>query len=505
MSETRGWRVLGPWPFAVLGLLAAGFALMLVFSRKAPVIASLDPPMAAPGQTVVVTGEYFGRTEREGSLSLAGEIPPPSLIQSWSDQRIVFVVPEDATSGLVTVANTQGVSRGVLFTNTQSIPTVLQAAGAPGLPLVWSVAPARVQAGQIVTLAGRRFGPGDEGSSVELSGAGGGPVWLVGPRDAVSWGDHEIAFRVPGGVSGVSVRVKTPRGESSSLPLDVGGPISLVDPRTVLVDFRWEVKAQGGKTRGPMTVWGPVPQDATGTVWTLVSSEPQPVTSLRPLTFASGRTESRGTYRLQLTTWTRRWDGFPAGTVPTGSAPAGSPGPSAFWKGVPGLKALTAKWGLETPDPWLRIQRIQTGLGAWTPVLVPLSPRTPEQILASPQADTRELSTLALAVAAQVGIPGRLVSGLWLAPSNKVVSRYWAEVWVAGAGWVPWDVADGAPGNLDNRHFALEVAESVVPRLLPDSQTVGPVVPGTLKMPSAEVGNSVGDLLVSWEITLAEK
>lgn len=482
---------------------------MLTFSRKAPVIAALDPPMAAPGQTVVVTGEYFGRTEREGSLSLAGEIPPPSLLQSWSDQKIVFVVPEDATSGLVTVANTQGVSRGVLFTNTQSIPTVLQAAGAPDLPLLWSVSPARSQAGQIVTLSGRRFGSGDEGSSVVLSGSEGpGPVWAVGPRDALFWGDHEVTFRVPAGLQGASVRVKTPRGETVPLRLEVTGPLTLADPRTVLVDFRWELKDREKKAQGPITVWGPVPQDATGTTWTLVSSDPQPVINLRPFAFVSGGPEARGTYRLQLTTWARRWDGFPAGTVSTGVAPVGQPGPASLWRGVSGLKALTARWGLETPDPWLRIQRIQTGLGAWTPVLVPMAPRTPEQILASKQADTRELSTLAVALATQVGIPGRVVSGLWLAPEDQLVPRYWAEVWVAGAGWVPWDVADGSPGNLDNRHFALEVSESAVRRLLPDSQVLGPLVPGTLQMPSAEAPKSAGnvdELLVSWEITLAQK
>ncbi len=117
-------RLLAVWPFLILGTLAVVFALMLTFSRKAPVIVSLEPSMAAPGQTVVLTGDYFGRTEREGSLSLAGEIPPPSLIQTWTDQKIVFTVPEDATSGLVTVSNSQGTSTGVLFTNTETIPTV---------------------------------------------------------------------------------------------------------------------------------------------------------------------------------------------------------------------------------------------------------------------------------------------------------------------------------------------------------------------------------------------
>jgi len=199
VNELWKTRAVQAWPVLVLALLAVLFVFMLLFSRKAPIISSLEPSMAAPGQQVVVTGDYFGRTEREGSLSLAGEIPPPSLIQSWSDQKIVLVIPEDASSGLVTVSNSQGTSTGVLFTNTSSIPTVLQAAAEPSQPLVWAVLPSQPLPGQVVTLTGRGFGDGDEAVEVEVTTPNQGPVLEVGPAESLLWSGRSVRFRWPGG------------------------------------------------------------------------------------------------------------------------------------------------------------------------------------------------------------------------------------------------------------------------------------------------------------------
>lgn len=503
MSEARGRKPMGVWPFAALGILAVVFVLMLVFSRKAPVITSLEPSMAAPGQEVVAHGEYFGRTEREGSLSLAGEIPPPSLIQFWSDQKIVFIVPADAASGLVTVSNSQGTSTGVLFTNTQSIPTVLQAAGAPGQPLLWSVSPPQPQAGQAVTLLGRGFGSGDEAVSLLIS-TGSGPVFELGARDCLSWSDKTVIFRVPAGAgAATTVRIKTVRGESPSLPLPVSGPVAFMDPRTVTADFRVSLPVSDGQSA---TLWGPVPEAATGTRWVLSQASPVPVGSYRPLVFSFSPAAAgtrQASYRLSLTTWARSWNGFPAGAAVSGDSPPGDEGPKVFWKpAAAALKALTSRWGLEVSDPWLRIQRIQTGLAAALTLEAggPRTPaRTPAQILASQRAGSDEASSLALALAAQGGISGRLVSGLWLGKDGRLVSRVWAEVWLAGAGWVPWDVVDGGPGTLDNRHFPFDLGTASPVRLVPRSETFGPLAPGTLGVPSGEAtGAAAGP--ASWDV-----
>lgn len=511
MNELWKTRAVQAWPVLVLALLAVLFVFMLLFSRKAPIISSLEPSMAAPGQQVVVTGDYFGRTEREGSLSLAGEIPPPSLIQSWSDQKIVLVIPEDASSGLVTVSNSQGTSTGVLFTNTSSIPTVLQAAAEPSQPLVWAVLPSQPLPGQVVTLTGRGFGDGDEAVEVEVTTPNQGPVLEVGPAESLLWSGRSVRFRWPGGATGSSVSVITPRGRSPSLVMGGPGPMGFETPRKITVEFRARV-AQPASTA--LTLWGPVPQRDTGVVWSLVSADPAPLPGRGPaFSWAAGSAADReAVYRLTLTTWSRRWDGLVSGQAPTNQdLPAGDDTPRLLWKpATAALKNLVARWGLETPDPWLKIQRLQTGLAASFPAAVGprekiALTRTPAELLTPGTLTSYEISTLAAFLASQAGLPSRLVEGLWLRGDGTLVGRTWTEVWLAGAGWISWDVIDGNPGALDNKHFGFEVGIPAPIRRLPRSKTFGPAAPGSLVNASGEASGPGAEPVVQWQITRWEK
>lgn len=509
MNEVWARRLLRAWPFLVLALLAVVFVLMLLFSRKAPTIASLEPAMAAPGQQVVVTGDYFGRTEREGSLSLAGEIPPPSLILSWSDQKIVFVVPEDASSGLVSVANSQGTSPGVLFTNTETIPTVLQAAAAPAAPLLWAASPSQPVPGQTVTLLGRGFGFGDEAVSVSVAVTG-GPVIEFGPSESQVWSDRSVSFRWPQGADAAAVSVQTPRGQSAPFVVGTSIPVTLENPRTLVVEFKAKV------TQPPATalvLWGPVPQRSAMTNWSLLSSDPGlPAATRQPLfSWSAGSGgERQAVYKLSLTTWAKRWNGLPSGVTPgMADSPAGDDVQRALWKPASAaLKALTARWGLDTSDPWLKLQRLQTGLAALGaavgPAEAPGLTRTPAELLTSAKFDSYEISSLAVALAGQAGIPARLVGGLWAA-DDAPRPRTWAEAWIPGAGWVSWDVIDGTPGALDNRHFAFDPGTYAPARRAARSQTFGPAAPGTLLPVTGEATGPGPEPVVQWQITRSEK
>lgn len=511
MNELWRKRLLRGWPFLVLGTLAVVFVFMLVFSRKAPVIASLDPPMAAPGQQVVVNGDYFGRTQREGTLSLAGEIPPPSLIQSWSDQKIVFVIPEDASSGLVMVSNSQGTSTGVLFTNTETIPTVLLSAGNPSQPLLWDAVPAQPVSGQLVTLSGRGFGFGDEAVAVKVTTPQGGPVLEVGPEESLVWSDRLVTFRWPPGAGpGTTVSVSTPRGDSSAFPLGGVGPVAWESPRTMAIEYRAKVSLPASTA---VDLWGPVPQRSTGTAWSLGSSDPLPnFTPGRPsFSWPAGSAgERQVVYRLTLTTWAKRWDGFAAGTSPPSQDTPSGEDLSALWKPVaPALKTLAARWGLDTTDPWLRLQRLQTGLAAsFQSAVVPGESngltKTPAELLAAAKLTSYEVSTLAVVLATQAGLAARLVGGLWLGDSGPI-PRTWAEAWIPGAGWVSWDPIDGHPGVLDNRHFAFSTSTAAQARRLPRSKTFGPGPPGSLAIVSGESSGPGPEPVVQWQITLVEK
>lgn len=511
MIDLRTRDLLKSWPFLILGALAVVFVLMLLFSRKAPVIASLEPAMASPGQQITVTGDYFGRTEREGTLTIAGEIPPPSLIQSWTDQKIVFVVPEDASSGLVTVSNSQGTSTGVLFTNTQSIPTVLQAAGEPGLPLLLTAVPAEPVAGQTVTLTGRSFGTGAEASFLRVTTATPGPVLEVGPAETTSWTDRTLSFSWPAGAGpGTVVQVVTPRGESARFGLSGTGPMTFADPRTLVLDLRATFH-QGPSSA--VDLWGPVPDRLTDVAWTLASPSPSLVPGTRPLVFAfpaGSEGDRTASYRLTLTAWARKWDGPPAGPVAGGQdLPASDPRPKDWWAPAAGtLKTLTAKWGLDAPDPWVRIQRVQAGLAAFpfdpTNTSVPGDGRTAAAALASGRLGVWELPSLAAFLAGQSGIPCRLVSGLWLNPNGALAPRVWVETWVAGAGWVSWDPVDGNPGSLDNRHFGFAVGPAWVNRRLAGGKVIGPALPAALGTSSGEAAGPGAEPVVRWELTVGK-
>jgi hypothetical protein len=493
MSEVLT-RVRRAWPVLTLLALAVIFTFMLFFSRKAPVIASLDPAMAAPGETVVVSGDYFGRTPREGSLSIAGEIPPPSLIRSWSDQKIVFDIPEDAASGLVTVANTQGTSQGVLFTNTESIPTVLQTAADPGIPLIANVYPSHPVSGQIVTVNGRGFGSGSDTVVLRVETTG-GPVLNIHPADSLSWTEGSVSFVLPAGAGGDSyLRFSAPRGDSAPYALQAVSPLSFSDPVTMTVEFHAHVTSSR-----PVVVWGPVPR-VLDTKW----SADAPTTAM----WDAGTHDLR--YRLTLTTWSQTaasLSGSPAPAPDTGASP-----PNVWKPATSSLKTLTASWGLDTGDAWQRVQKIQTGLsgfhreaGAHEPAGLSSDPAV---LLASRSLNSFETSSLAVFLSTQAGLTMRLVSGLWLADDNSLRSRTWTEVWLPG-GWIPWDPVDGTPGRLDNRHFAFETSPNSPERRLPRSSTWGRSVPATLGDATGEVTSplSVYDTepVVGWEFTRVEK
>ncbi len=485
-------RLSRAWPILSLLVLAAVFALMLFFSRKAPVITSLEPAMAAPGETVVVTGDYFGRTPREGSLSLAGEIPPPSLIRSWSDQKIVFDVPEDAVSGLVTVSNTQGVSQGMLFTNTETIPTVLQTASAPGIPLIVSVYPPRPVSGQTVTLGGRGFGAGSDAAWVRLET--GSAALTITPGDTEEWTDREISFVLPAGVGADSFVRVSARADSLPYALQASSPVAFGEPRTVTVEFLGTVSAQR-----PVTVWGPVPH-VPQTRWTAEGAT--------TASWGAGTHDLR--YRLTLTSWNQTWSGPVTGLQP---APDADLTATAVWKpAASSLKTLTAPWGLDTADPWQKLQKLQTGLAAFSRHVTANERAAltgdPVQLVAGRSLNSFETSTLAAFVATQAGLSMRLVAGLWLSPDGVLSPRTWTEVWLPG-GWIPWDPVDGTPGNLDNRHFAFETAPAAPERRLPRSATWGRPAPATLGDATGEAvfgaTASAAEPVVRWEVTRVEK
>jgi flagellar hook assembly protein FlgD len=63
-----------------------------------PVIVSVDPSEATVGSTVTIVGSNFGATQSESEVRLGG-VSVGSVISSWSDSQIVFVLPDTFETG----------------------------------------------------------------------------------------------------------------------------------------------------------------------------------------------------------------------------------------------------------------------------------------------------------------------------------------------------------------------------------------------------------------------
>ncbi len=84
------------------------------------------------------------------------------------------------------------------------------------------------------------------------------------------------------------------------------------------------------------------------------------------------------------------------------------------------------------------------------------------QVLQSRYGKCDEMTALFISMNRAVGIPARFVAGY--AYSNSEQYRFgwgghgWAEVWLPGQGWIPFDVTYGEYGYLDASHVTLKIA-----------------------------------------------
>lgn len=500
------------WPLAALVFLAMVFSMMMLFSRKAPVISDIHPSIAAPGDTVTLIGDYFGRTAREGQLTISGLTPPPSVITEWSDQRIVFQVPSDAPSGLVTVSNSQGISSSVLFTNSFSVPTVLKSRPeTPELEITY-VLPSSPVPGQLVTLGGRGFGRADNGSWLTLTApmpSGETISQDISPYQTISWSDQSIQFYLPSGWGDKTVStVHNAKGFSTPLALNPSTPVVLESLRTYHLNFPLEITVNAGS--GNLTILPPLPQGGLN-----LSAKPQ----ADPLQFTSVSQSLSTHWRLTMTVASRRWQGWKAGVeIPLDlPIPPGPALPENLWTSVPGsLKTLSQNWGLDAPDDFLRTKHLLTALRAGFHRAAMGTPNRTNaaSLLSSRMLNPWEAATLSAVVGKQAGLVVRLVRGFYLGESGNLTAHVWVRVWISGASWIdidPWLVLDSAEGSVDaevggfdNRHLPWATDKVYPVRLAPSSRPVSGVLPFTTQTLLAEVTDSLELGSVSWGTPVLE-
>lgn len=131
---------------------------------------SISSRKSSFGSQIIITGEGWGDAQSDSQLVFSGNAP--ANILSWNDGRVVFTVPEAATSG-----NLLGLIHGKSF-----VLAEMQICSLLGLSHDLAVP------GQEVILSGIGFSPGAKAGSVTV-----GKV----VADVVAWGNDGITIKLP--------------------------------------------------------------------------------------------------------------------------------------------------------------------------------------------------------------------------------------------------------------------------------------------------------------------
>jgi hypothetical protein len=165
--------------------LASNAKSFQVGSVLPPLIATLNPDSGRVGDTIEILGSRFGGTGvaiRVLFGALAASTP------TWTDTRILAVVPTGAQTGNVQVAV------GDVTSNTKPFRVVVEP---PPVITIDRLIPARTVVADTVNVVGSGFGATQETGQVTFAGPAGARIEAT----VLAWSETEIRVLVPGGIA----------------------------------------------------------------------------------------------------------------------------------------------------------------------------------------------------------------------------------------------------------------------------------------------------------------
>lgn len=207
---------------SILGVLLLLFSVTYLLSEKAPVIHSISPNVAKPGEMVQISGKYLKSEMNFDSIFFAGRVISDAYIKEWSSSTIKILVPDLCSSGFVSVKTKLGKSNGILFTNALHIPQQIVKDFSSGYPQIISPDSISGMPGDLVKIKGMRFGATINDSHIFLmhdekiiS------LTQLDPLAIEMWSDEEIAFRLPDITFDGQLILSCYQKESQALPCKI--------------------------------------------------------------------------------------------------------------------------------------------------------------------------------------------------------------------------------------------------------------------------------------------
>lgn len=529
---------------ALLLVAAASFAISR-FATPSPRLHALTPQVTTPGRVVSLQGRFFGRERGTSAVSFAGGEPRTSAYRSWSDERIVVVVPASFASGLVRVVTPAGASNGILLTHRDDLPRPVAGSPRPGSPpIVSAVSPSAGAVGEQITISGAGFGASPGAVRFTAAAGGEGAAWpnpviesSSVDLDHVRWSDRVIVVRVPAGVRSGEVSVRNGAGQSAAHEFEVRsevGTVRYLDPRGYAATYAVSIAAAGAAGGVELYLWIPAIPETPAQRHLAepsvnerpIQRDPAGVGLFRFRDPVSGVSrEVRSDYRVRR---------YAVQTTIEPSSVRGYRTDSAFHERFTGGDAVVPSGG-NLPaiaeramrgyvNPLWRarltfdyvVERLQPVAAAGARIAP--AGTGPMQVVAAAIDERRaapyEYALTFSAVARAAGIPARPVAGYLIDDSARAVPHYWAEFYLQDFGWVPvdpameagaallaWHTDDAAVdpwfGTLDSRRIVMAKGISDPQPIARARRLQRPEVPG-LQTAHEDVVGATSEYRTNW-------
>jgi hypothetical protein len=490
------------------------FSVSSRFSDRPPVIENITPSIGNPGDVLVITGQYFGDSRQGGEVHIAGTRPTSSSYIEWTDTRISVRIPPNVGSGLVYVITRDGKSEGVLFTNREHIPVVLEGPSKPGYPYISDISPTKGSVGTLITIEGLNFGM-DRGNSdvyftpllseVDTENQDDESFSMLpatdNDYDYSYWSDREIRVYVPDGVTSGNIKVSTDRGMSNAAYFEVTEPVGtkfLKQKRGYQIQYGVTIDEVSAEAGNSLYVWLPKVYKGLHQRNMEHTSEPKPywenfqgvhvylLEGLEPML----------TYNVTQTTWFERY------TVETQIQESNVPSEynsdrklyqvyTSQDEFVPAenekISQLAKRVVGRIRNPYSKARAIYDYIIDTFSFTTTPSETDIVKSLNEKEGDSYIYALLFTSMLRSVGVPSRPIAGYVVYGNKRTQIHHWSEFYVSNFGWVPVDcvLGDGGIvmdipqvedkkeyyfGNIDNQHIAFSRGIIKTNRVLPNGR-----------------------------------
>ena len=506
--------------FLVLVFLYISTSFFIQFK---PVIESIEPEIAQPGDVLVIKGKYFGNPAENKNESRITLKPVDSSVYishdrlvlsdyiSWENNKISVRIPSNVESGPIFVESKRGKSNEIVFINKKEIPIVLSGPAGPGQPYISSFTPREASVSDVITITGINFGTEKGNNQVYFTLAAinnarteSDESYIAASSsdyDYISWTENEIKVRVPDGVSSGKVWVNANGVNSNSFyfnKIENVGIRTFGEKRGYKISYDIVLGVENASGENSIHFW--IPRVSSSSEQRNIEYErnlaPELDNYSNMMLYKFANLKDKDSKVIQITSWLERYEILTK--INRDKVVWDYAKDTQFYR-----EYTSDLYDLKLNDPRLNdiFKEVVKGRDPYTTAESIYNVVKNMNYTENPtgndvidnyikrSGDSYTYAMIFTALARKAGIPSRPVAGFLVCENTNTVKYFWSEFYIKRFGWVPVHavLGDGATfgnmpqvenpktyyfGNLDSSHIAFSKGILSVPIIAPTGKRV---------------------------------